>query len=65
MITDRHTRAIRFHRELCKGNRESPEHYKACAETQSEKIIDLTIFGVGVVILVFCTIQGIIHWSDG
>jgi proton-coupled amino acid transporter len=37
-------------------------HYKACAKTTKDKVIDLTIFGISMIILVFCTTTSLIDW---
>ena len=39
-------------------------HYQACAATRAERVIDLSIFGLGVAIMIFCTIEGIRNWED-
>jgi proton-coupled amino acid transporter len=38
-------------------------HYKACAETTRQKFIDLSIFGFGVAVMIYCTIQGVLNWN--
>ena len=39
-------------------------HYKACAETTTQKAIDLTLVILSLVILVFCTSLGVINWNS-
>lgn len=38
-------------------------HYKACAETKSQKICDALLISVGIGLSVFCTIYAIINWN--
>lgn len=37
-------------------------HYRLCSFTTKEKVIDLSIVGVSIVIGVFCSIYTIINW---
>jgi len=37
-------------------------HYKACAKTTQQKVIDLIIVGFSTFILVFCTVFAIVSW---
>jgi proton-coupled amino acid transporter len=39
-------------------------HYKLCAKTKSERIIDLIIIGVSLFIMVFCSAFTLITWND-
>lgn len=39
-------------------------HYKACAETKCQKIIDLSLVIISLGILVFCTAEGVITWVN-
>uniref|UniRef100_A0A7S3G106 Amino acid transporter transmembrane domain-containing protein n=1 Tax=Strombidium rassoulzadegani TaxID=1082188 RepID=A0A7S3G106_9SPIT len=38
-------------------------HYKACAETPKQKMIDLGLFLVSIIMLVFCASLSIKHWN--
>ena len=37
-------------------------HYRACAETQREKLIDATLICFGLIVMVFCTAFAILTW---
>jgi amino acid permease len=38
-------------------------HLKACAETTPQKILDLFIIVLSVLIFFYCTYKGIVEWS--
>lgn len=39
-------------------------HLKACATGMFQKMIDVAIIGISIMIMVYCTIMGIIQWND-
>ena len=39
-------------------------HYKACAETKAQRIIDMTIVVGMTIIGVFCTVLAFVTWND-
>ena len=39
-------------------------HYKACAETKAQRIIDMTIVVGMTIIGSFCTVLAFVTWSD-
>lgn len=40
-------------------------HYKLCAETRKDKIIDFVIIGISLFIFVFCSAFNIYSWVGG
>jgi len=39
-------------------------HFKTCADTKLQQGIDMTIFGVGIVIMGYCTTTGVMAWNE-
>lgn len=39
-------------------------HYKACATTTKQKVIDLSVFFGSLIALIFCSYQSVVNWND-
>lgn len=40
-------------------------HYKMCAKTTGQKIIDLGLVGIWTILGIYCTILGVNDWNKG
>ena len=39
-------------------------HLKACAETKWQKCIDISILVFSVIVMIFCSVMGVLQWND-